>query len=124
MTSGARQRLFWALIFFEVCVISITAYAGLNMAVARGGTILMALPLMMIAAAETLRVPLSGYATQLSWPKQLLAGVVLLAIAFASAEGLSLSLLNNSSIIASCRSLRRNANSPRLRRLWTPRIRK
>ena len=90
MTSGARQRLFWTLIFFEVCVISITAYAGLNMAVARGGTILMALPLMMIAAAETLRVPLSGYATQLSWPKQLLAGVVLLAIAFASAEGLSL----------------------------------
>jgi hypothetical protein len=90
MTSGARTRLFWTLIFFEACVISITAYAGLNMAIARGGTIMMALPLMMIAAAETLRVPLSGYATQLSFPKQLLAGVVLLAIAIGSAEGLSL----------------------------------
>ena len=90
MTSGARSRLFWTLIFFEACVISITAYAGLNMAVARGGTIMMAMPLMMIAAAETLRVPLSGYATQLSFPKQILSGVILLAIAIGSAEGLSL----------------------------------
>ena len=48
MTSGARMRLFWTLIFFEACIISINAYAGLNMAVARGGTIMMALPLMMI----------------------------------------------------------------------------
>jgi hypothetical protein len=90
MTSGARTRLFWTLIFFEACVISITAYTGLNMAVARGGSFAMALPLLMIAAAETLRIPLSGYATQLSWPKQILAGLVLIAIALGSAEGLSL----------------------------------
>ena len=90
MTSGARQRLFWTLIFFEVCVISITAITGLSMALAHGGSLMMAMPLLMIASAETLRIPLSGYATQLSWPKQFLASVVLLAIAFGSAEGLSL----------------------------------
>lgn len=90
MTSGERTRLFWTLIFFEACVISITAYTGLNMAVARGGSFAMALPLLMIAAAETLRIPLSGYAAQLSWPKQILAGLVLIAIALGSAEGLSL----------------------------------
>jgi len=98
MTSSARLRLFWALILFEACVISITAYAGLGMAVANGGTIMMALPLMMIAAAETLRIPLSGYALQLSAPKQILAALVLLAIAVGSAEGLSLAFeqfLNN-----------------------------
>ena len=90
MTSGARTRLFWTLIFFEACVISITAYTGLNMATARGGSFAMALPLLMIAAAETLRIPLSGYATQLTWPKQILTAMVLIAIAIGSAEGLSL----------------------------------
>lgn len=90
MTSSARNRLFWTLIFFEACVITITAYTGLNMAMARGGSFPMALPLLMIAAAETLRIPLSGYAIQLSWPKQILAGLVLMAIALGSAEGLSL----------------------------------
>ena len=80
------MRFLWV---YEAFVILIVSGAGLNIALTGGGSIPMAAPLILIACAEALRIPLSAAATRLRWPGRLLAGVALLAIAVGSAEGLA-----------------------------------
>ena len=84
-----RRRLWRVLIAYETLVIAIVAAAGLNIALAAGGSLPMAAPLALIACAEMLRIPLSAMAVRLRWPGRLLAAVALLAIAVGSAEGLA-----------------------------------
>jgi hypothetical protein len=84
-----RRRLWIVLVIYESLVIAIVVGAGLSIALMGGGSIAMAAPLALIACAEALRIPLSGLATRLRWPGQLLAAVALLAIAIGSAEGLA-----------------------------------
>jgi hypothetical protein len=84
-----RRRLWIVLLAYEGLVVSIVAAAGLNIALAAGGSLPMAAPLPLIACAEMLRIPLSAMAVRRRWPGRLLAAVALLAIAVGSAEGLA-----------------------------------
>jgi hypothetical protein len=88
--SGAQRRLFVVLIVYEVAVISVILAAGANIALAQGGTLAAASPLIVIGLAESLRIPLAGWSTRIALPGRLLAYVALIAIGLASAEGLSL----------------------------------
>jgi hypothetical protein len=87
-----RRRLWAVLIVYEILVITIVAFAGLNIALAAGGDLFLAAPLALIACAEGLRVPLAAMAVRLRWTGRMLAGVALLAISILSAEGLSVAL--------------------------------
>jgi hypothetical protein len=89
-----QKRLVWGLALYEVFVISAVAYAGVVTATAGGGPILSAIPVLVVAASEALRVPLSAWATRLSLGNRLLALTVLGALAVVSAEGLALSFDN------------------------------
>ena len=84
-----RRRLWIVLLVYETLVIGIVAGAGLNIALAGGGSLPMAAPLAPDLCAEALRIPLSAMATRLRWPGRLLAAIALLAIAVGSAEGLA-----------------------------------
>jgi hypothetical protein len=83
------RRLWIVLVIYETLIIAIVAGAGLNIALMGGGSIAMAAPLLLIACAEALRIPLSAMATRLRWGGQLLAAIALLGIAIGSAEGLA-----------------------------------
>jgi hypothetical protein len=96
--ASIQRRLFTILVAYEAVVIGVCLFAGANMALAHGGSIAMALPLVLISVAEALRIPLAGWATRLRLLPRLMAGVVLLAIAVGSAEGLALAfeqMVNN-----------------------------
>jgi hypothetical protein len=83
------RRLWVVLCIYETLVIVIVAGAGLNISLSGGGSLYMAAPLLLIACAEALRIPLSAVATRLRWFGKLLAAIALLAIAIGSAEGLA-----------------------------------
>jgi hypothetical protein len=85
-----RRNLIRILWVYELLVIGTCLYAGFNIAAAQGGSIPLASPLIMISSAEFLRIPLSAWSIRLSWPMRLLSGVVMLAIALASFEGLAI----------------------------------
>jgi hypothetical protein len=85
-----QRRLFIALAAYEVCVIGVTAWAGANIALTGGGSLAMAAPLLLIAAAEALRIFVAGWASRVSFFSKMLALLVLAAISVASFEGLSL----------------------------------
>lgn len=80
------MRVLWA---YETLVIAVVALAGLNIALSAGGSLPMAAPLALIACAEALRIPLSGWATRLRIGGRLVAFLALAAIAVGSAEGLA-----------------------------------
>ena len=80
-------RFMWG---YEAIVITTCIGAGAMLAVGNGGSLIMAVPLLLIAAAELMRIPLSAWSTRLPWYGQILAGFVLLCIAVGSFEGLSL----------------------------------
>jgi hypothetical protein len=84
-----RRRLWVVLCLYETLVIAIVAGAGLNIALMGGGSLVMAAPLLLIACAEALRIPLSGWSTRLGFAGRMLAGVALIAIAIGSFEGLT-----------------------------------
>ncbi len=79
-----------ALFAYESTVIAITMWAGANIALSGGGSLAMAAPLLLIAAAESLRVFVAGWASRVSLFPKILALLVLLAISVASFEGLSI----------------------------------
>jgi hypothetical protein len=81
------RKFMWA---YEAIVIAVCITAGVLLAVNSGGDIIMAIPLLLIAAAECLRIPISAWAIHLRPLGQALAVVVLLAIAVGSFEGLSI----------------------------------
>jgi hypothetical protein len=85
-----QNRLFSILWIYEALVISVCLFAGYNIATGQGGSVSMAAPLVLIASAEMVRIPLAGYSTRLSWPMRILSGIVMLAIALASFEGLAI----------------------------------
>ena len=86
-----KRWLLITLICYEVAVISVILAAGINISLAQGGTIAGAAPILVIGLAESLRVPVAGYAvSRLGWAGRILATVALAAIALASAEGLSI----------------------------------
>jgi hypothetical protein len=87
-----QRRLIIALIVYECFVISATAYAGITIALSGGAPLFAAIPVLMVSASEGLRIPLSAWATRLSYNNRLLAVAVLGCLALASAEGVSLSL--------------------------------
>ena len=91
MTTDAHivRRLWAVLVIYEALVIAIVAGAGLLISLSGGGSMAMAAPLVLIACAEALRLPLSAMATRLRLFGKLLAAVALLAIAVGSAEGLA-----------------------------------
>ena len=83
-TVRVRRRLFLALVAYEIIAIIVMVLAGLNIATAHGGTAIMTAPLLLIAASEAMRIPLSGFATQLPLAGRLLAMLALLVIALGS----------------------------------------
>ncbi len=85
-----QRRLLLALAAYEICVIGVTAWAGANIALSGGGSLAMAAPLLLIAAAESLRIFVAAWATRVSFFPKMLALLVLAAISVASFEGLSL----------------------------------
>lgn len=85
-----RNNLIKLLWFYEYSVILICIGAGVFLAVDNGGTIIMAAPLLLIAAAESLRIPLAAWSMHLRTAGRSLAYLVLLCIAIGSFEGLSL----------------------------------
>lgn len=91
-TIRVRKRLFVVLIAYEIVAISVMILAGFSIATAHGGTAVMAAPLLLIAAAEMMRIPLSGWATRLPLAGRILTMLALLVIAIGSFEALSLAL--------------------------------
>lgn len=91
-TDKIQRNLIRALIIYEVLVISAVAYAGVTIALSGGAPIYAAVPVFMVSASEALRIPLSAWATRLSFGSRLLALIVLACLALASAEGIALSL--------------------------------
>lgn len=89
-----QRRLILGLALYEVFVISAVAYAGISNATAGGGPLVAAIPVLIVAASEALRVPLSAWATRLSFLNRVLALLVLGCLALASAEGLALAFDN------------------------------
>lgn len=87
-----RRNLIRVLWIYELLVISTCLYAGFNIATAQGGSVSLAAPLVMIASAELLRIPLSAWTTRLTWPMRVVSAFVMLAIAVASFEGISLAM--------------------------------
>jgi len=85
-----QKRLLAALFCYEIIVIGVTAWAGANIALSGGGSLVMAAPLLLIAAAEGLRIFVAGWASRVGILPKILAGVVLFAISIASFEGLSI----------------------------------
>ena len=91
-TISVRRRLFLALVAYEIIAIIVMILAGFSIATSHGGTAIMAAPLLLIAAAEAMRIPLSGWATRLPLAGRILAMLALLVIAIGSFEALSLAL--------------------------------
>lgn len=87
-TDAVRKRLLWSIYGFEALVITTCLAAGYGLAASSGGSLLAALPLLLIAAAEMTRVSLAGYMVRLHWFGRAIALVTLLFIAIASYEGL------------------------------------
>jgi hypothetical protein len=85
-----RRRLKGVLYTTEASVIAITAWSGYNMSTGHGGSMAMAMPLFLIAAAESVRVPLAGWATRVSTAGKVGACIALGAISIMSFEGLSM----------------------------------
>jgi len=81
------MRCLWA---FEIILISSCFIAGANLALSGGGSIFAALPLILISAAEVLRIPLSSWMVSLRWGGRFICLLVLAAIAVGSTEGLSM----------------------------------
>jgi hypothetical protein len=88
--AAVQRRLLVALAAYEICVIGVTGWAGANIALSGGGSLAMAAPLLLIAAAESLRIFVAGWASRVSLFPKMLALLVLAAISVASFEGLSL----------------------------------
>lgn len=80
-------RVMWG---YEAIVIATCFVAGLILATSGGGSPILSLPLLLIAAAEMMRIPLAAWSTRLPFYGQILGAIVLLAIAVGSFEGLSL----------------------------------
>jgi hypothetical protein len=98
-----RRRLWIVLMIYEATVITIMAWTGLQVALMGGGSAAMASPLLLIAAAESLRIPLAGWATRLTLAGKALSAVALVTIAVGSAEALAVSfemMLNNRAVDA------------------------
>ena len=91
-TISVRSRLFVALVAYETIAIIVMILAGFNIATSHGGTAIMAAPLLLIAAAEAMRIHVSRIRHPLAagWPN--LAMLALLVIAIGSFEALSLAL--------------------------------
>ena len=87
-----QRRLIYCLIVYECFVIGSVAYTGITIALAGGAPVFAALPVLLVSASESLRIPLSGWASKLSAGNRLLGVFVLGLLALASAEGISLSL--------------------------------
>ena len=87
---SARRTLKTGLWITEGAVIAITAWSGFNLATGHGGSAAMAAPLLLIAAIETMRVPLAGWSTRVGTAGRIGAALALGAIGLMSFEGLSL----------------------------------
>ena len=85
-----RRRLWIVLVCYETAIVSVILAAGANIAIVQGGTIAGAAPLIVIGLAESLRIPLAGWSTQLGLAGRALAALALIAIAVASFDGLAL----------------------------------
>jgi hypothetical protein len=84
-----QRRLLLALLAYEVTVIGVTMWAGASIAIHGGGSLAMAAPLLLIAAAESLRIFVAAWAARVTFFPKILALLVLAAISIASFEGLS-----------------------------------
>lgn len=89
-----QRRLVVGLALYEGLVIFAVAAAGVDIATHDGSPLIAATPVVVVAASEALRVPLSAWATRLTFCNQILAFFVLACLAVASAEGLALSFDN------------------------------
>ena len=87
---SVRRTLKIGLYATEASVIAITAWSGYQLSIGHGGSAAMAAPLFLIAAVETMRVPLAGWSTRVGTAGRIGAALALAAIAVMSFEGLSL----------------------------------
>ena len=89
-----HRRLWIGLVCYEIAIVSVILAAGANIALAQGGTIAGAAPLVVIGLAESLRISLAGWSTRLRFGGKVLAWLALIAIALASFDGLALVFSN------------------------------
>jgi hypothetical protein len=89
-----QRRLITGLVIYEVFVIGAVAFSGISIATSGGSPLYAAIPVLVVAASEALRVPLSAWATRLSFGNKVMAMFVLACLAIASAEGLALAFDN------------------------------
>jgi hypothetical protein len=85
-----RRPLLIVLVFYEISIITVIIAAGVSIGLSNGGTIAGAAPIIVIGLAESLRIPLAGWSTRLSFGGKALSWFALTAIALASFEGLAL----------------------------------
>jgi hypothetical protein len=85
-----KKMLIRCLWIYEICVIALCAFGGLNLALMGGGAAIFALPILLVAVAEILRIPLAAVLLKASFGARVLGAIVLLAISVISFEGLSL----------------------------------
>jgi hypothetical protein len=90
VNDALRRRLFVVLVGYEIAIVSVIMATGVSIALASGGTIAAAAPIIVIGLAESMRIPLAGWSVKLSAAGKMLAWLTLLAIALASFEGLAL----------------------------------
>ena len=85
-----QKRLITVLWIYEVSIILICAFGAVLIATTGGGSVMFAIPILLVAVAESLRVPLAAWLLKAKWSARIMGAVVLLAISIVSAEGLAL----------------------------------
>jgi len=85
-----QKRLVTFLWVYEVSIITICALGAVLIATIGGGSVMFAIPVLLVAVAESLRVPLAAWLLKAKWAARIMGAIVLLAISVVSAEGLAL----------------------------------
>jgi hypothetical protein len=85
-----QQRLLRFLWCYEALVIFITFAGGIYLATSGGGSIMLAIPLLLTSCAEAIRIPLAGLSTRVGFQSRMLALFALFVISVISCDGLLL----------------------------------
>jgi hypothetical protein len=85
-----QSRLMRFLWLYEACVIALTMSGGFYIALGQGGSWALATPLLLVACAESLRIPIAGLSQRLQFFGRTLAVLALVSISLISFEGLTM----------------------------------
>jgi hypothetical protein len=85
-----QQRLLRFLWCYEALIILVTFAGGIYLATSGGGSIMLAIPLLLTSCAEAIRIPLAGLSTRVGFQSRMLALFALVVISVISCDGLLL----------------------------------